>query len=474
VEPVMSGLKKKSGVGSQLLKRMNAQHAVLPIGGKTRVATWGDDPEFPGYRTIIRFSSFDDFRALHDKYRRKYQANGKSKSIGMGTWWLAQPGRRQYDDGLRFMPERDEKVVNETLNLWRGFAVVARKPAGTSGAAGCKLFLDHGLTVICSSNEDHFDYLMKREAFIAQRRTRSEVAVGLRTEVEGTGKGFWCRTLNRLYGTHAMQVQKPEHVTGKHNKHLEVLLRLTADEALFALDPRHRNALYSLITEPTNTIEPKFVDSYSARNFVNIDVISNARHFLPVSGTARRFFVPSVSSERANDHDYFRTILAQLNDGGYEALLWHLLHEIDIRDFNVRAVPKTAALAEQASYSRNGVELLVETACNEGRVPCQHEQWPGFSDCAGQGKQRGFDYFVDHHSDHELRRLGALAVKRKLRSDWGCKTGKASRRTFGRQRTHGILWPPLPELRARFEARFGKQKWLRLLLDDSQEAWAVT
>src|SRR5262249_30612687 len=175
---------------------------------------------------------FDDFRALHDKYRLKYQANGKTKSIGMGTWWLAQPGRRQYDGGMRFMPERDEDVVDE------------------------------------------------------------------------------------------------------------------------------------------------------------------------------------------------------------------------------------------------GIELLVETACNEGRVPCQHQRWPGFSDCAGQDKQRGFDYFVDHHSDHELRRLGALAVKRKLKSDWGCKTGKASRRTFGRQRTHGILWPPLPELRARFQARFGKQKWLRPLLDEWQEARA--
>ena len=49
-----------------------------------------------------------------------------------------------------------------------------------------------------------------------------------------------------------MQVQKPEHVIGKHNKHLENLLRLTADEALFARDPRHRNALYDLITEPTH------------------------------------------------------------------------------------------------------------------------------------------------------------------------------------------------------------------------------
>ena len=178
-------------------------------------------------------------------------------TVGRGSWWIGHPGRRQYDNGMRFMPERDEDVVNDTLNLWHGFGVPARKPEGKSGAAGCKLFLDHGLKIICSGNEEHFDYLMKREAFIAQRRTRSEIAVALRTEEEGTGKGFWCRTLNRLYGVHAMQVQKPEHVIGKHNKHLEVLLRLTADEALFVGDPRHRNALFGLITEPTITIEPK-------------------------------------------------------------------------------------------------------------------------------------------------------------------------------------------------------------------------
>ena len=90
-----------------------------------------------------------------------------------------------------------------------------------SGAAGCKRFLDHGLKVICSGNAEHYDYLIKREAFIAQKRTRSEIAVGLQTEVEGTGKGFWCRNINRLYGNHAMEVQNPEHVVGKHNTHLE-------------------------------------------------------------------------------------------------------------------------------------------------------------------------------------------------------------------------------------------------------------
>jgi hypothetical protein len=52
---------------------MNEKHCVLPIGGKTRVATWDNDPEFPGHRTIAMFSSLSDFKALKDKYRHSYQ-----------------------------------------------------------------------------------------------------------------------------------------------------------------------------------------------------------------------------------------------------------------------------------------------------------------------------------------------------------------------------------------------------------------
>ena len=445
------------------LQEMNAKYCVLPIGGKTRVVTFGDDPDFPGQQTMLMVSPLSDFRALHDKYRMTIMVDGKTKTIGVGTWWIRNPQRRQYDGGMKFMPDRDEAVVNGTLNMWKGFSVQPEKPNGKSAARRCKLFLEHARKVICSGDEEHYDYLIKREAFIAQRRIRSEIALALQTAAEGTGKGFYCRTLNHLYGQHAMQVRNPEHVTGKHNPHLESLLRLTADEALFAGDPRHRNALYNLITEPHITVEPKFVNAYNTNNFLNIDTISNADHFIPVSGTARRFFAPRVSAERASDHAYFGKIDDQLiNEGGYAALLSHFLYEIDVRDFNVRAVPKTAALAEQAAYSRKGIDLLVEQACSEAIVPCPQPGHPQVSDCSGD---RGFDWFIEHHNDKELAYMGPLMVKRRLVNEWGCITGKAARKQTAGVRQNGIVWPPLQELRARFEEKHGTQEWLRTAYD---------
>jgi hypothetical protein len=420
------------------LFEMNEKFCVLPIGGKTRVVTFGDDPDFPGHRAILMSSPVSDFKSLHIK---PYAFKGKDKQghdirveVPEGAWWISNPHRRQFDGGMRFVPSCDEDVVNDnTLNLWRGFAVAARKPDGKSGKAGCSLFLEHGLKIICSGNEAHFSYLIKREAFIAQRRTRSEIAAGFHTKAEGTGKGFWEKTLNHLYGAHAMQVTKPEHVVGKHNKHLETLLRLTADEALFANDPRHRNALYGLITEDYLTIEPKNVDAYPAKSHINIDVTSNADHFLHASATARRMFIPTVSQDRASDHEYFRKMEAQLHDGGYEALLYHLLHEIDISDFNVRDVPKTAALREQADYSRKGVDGLVERMLMDGVVMCSVAGAPDFcvtSDIPvsrGYGGLVGFDNWVDTKAPPDLRQLGPTRIKAILKNEWGCVTHKRIR-----------------------------------------------
>jgi hypothetical protein len=212
------------------------------------------------------------------------------------------------------MPRHDGDAGNR-LNLWNGFGVKPIKPDGTSGEAGCKKFLDFMLEIICNGNEEHFDYLLKREAIILQRRIRSEIALGLRTKEEGCGKSFYEATMGRLLGNHSMQITNPKHIVGAFNPHLETLLRLTADEALFVGSHEHRNALFGLITEAKLTIEPKGCGVYTADSFLNISITSNADHFLPVSGTARRFFIPTVSTARMQDFAYFNDLKANLEDG---------------------------------------------------------------------------------------------------------------------------------------------------------------
>jgi hypothetical protein len=455
--------------GESDVDRLNKLHAVLPIGGKTRVVTFGELVDFPGRETIVMTQTPGDFKALHNKYRHTWpDKEGELKSSPLGNYWINSQQRRQYDGGMAFMPQLDA-VVGNRLNLWNGFGVKPIKPDGKSGAAGCQLFLDFMRVVICSGDEATFDYLRKREAHILQKRTRSEVALGLHTEEEGCGKGFYEKTMGHLLGHHAMQVSNPKHIVGAFNPHLETLLRLTADEALFVGSHEHRNALFGLITEPKLTIEPKGCGVYQADSFLNLSITSNATHFLPVSGTARRFLIPRVSTIHMQNFAYFNAIQSQLDDGGYEALLYHFLHEVDLADFNVRLVPQTEALREQRNHSLVPLEAwwceLLETGTLMGADPVAphravsnaYQRLVEVDGRFGTAQSR----YVNQLGIYDQARL----IEPRLRNHTGDHKLAAHLTAMGGDNTKKVLrrrgWtlPPLPVCRATWETRYPGWPW---------------
>jgi hypothetical protein len=468
LDDIIASAVKKFGTEKQKanedVERLNRTHAVLPIGGKTRVVTFGELEEFPDRETIVMTQTLDDFKALHNKYRHHFlNEKGETLTRPLGSHWISSPKRRQYDGGMAFMPGRDGDFGSK-LNLWRGFGFKVIKPEpGSRGETGCKKFLDFMRDIICSGNEEHFEYLLRREALVFQKRSRSEIALGLRTKEEGCGKGFYEYVMGHLLGSHSMQVTNPKHIIGNFNPHLETLLRLTADEALFVGSHEHRNALFGLITEPKLTIEPKGCGVYQADSYLNISITSNAEHFLPVSGTARRFFVPTVSTARMQDHTYFGELESDLEAGGYEALLYYFLHEVDLKDFNVRAVPNTAGLKEQRDQSLKPLEAWWVELLETGTLMGSDQSHPN---CAVSGTymrelksgehfrhvtQRGlYDQarmveprLKSNHSDHKLGHHLA---------EMGCVNGKVLQR-------RGWAFPPLVECREAWEKRYPGWKW---------------
>jgi hypothetical protein len=460
------------------IDRLNKIHAVLPIGDKTRVVTFGEMEEFPGRETIVMTQTLGDFQALINRYRHAFRdpKSGEEKKVPLGTYWIQSPDRRQYDGGMEFMPQRDGDFGNK-LNLWRGFGVKPIKPApGSKAETGCKMFLDFMKDIICSGNEEDFQYLLKREATILQKKIRSEIALGLRTTEEGCGKGFYEKVMGRLLGSHSMQVTNPKHIIGNFNPHLQTLVRLTADEALFVGNHEHRNALFGLITEPKLTIEPKGCSAYQADNYLNMSILSNSDHFVPVSGTARRFFIPTVSAARKQDVVFFGEMEAALDAGGYGALLYYFLNDVDLKDFNVRKVPQTAGLREQRDQSLEPLDLwwveLLETGMLMGSDVFQPNKAVsnaydrrvllGTTKVAVDG-----DIVQTPHYRH-VRQLGlydqarTMVPKLKNTSDTALgahltKMGCDNKKKVSRQR--GWTFPPLEECRAAWLKRYPSWNW---------------
>ena len=100
-----------------VIEEMNRQHAVMPVGDKLRVVTFGLDDEFPGRETIVNSMGRDDFKALHNNRRYEFtDAKGKPHSIPLGDFWWNSTARRQHTGGQAFMPHHDERVVGNKLN----------------------------------------------------------------------------------------------------------------------------------------------------------------------------------------------------------------------------------------------------------------------------------------------------------------------------------------------------------------------
>jgi len=369
------------------------------------------------------------------------------KWVKLADWWLCHLKRTQYE-GVRYMPYDDRDVVNGYRNLWTGFAVLP-----TKGEKHLSL-LEHVKRNICRNNEEHYNYLIGWSAFAIQnRREKTGVAVVLKSEGEGTGKGTWLTYLGRLYGKHYRHVTQPEHLVGKFNAHLQACSFVFADEAFFAGDRRHESVLKTVITENEIQVEPKGLDLLSVPNFMNVALASNKSFVVPAGPTSRRYFVLDVAEDNMQDSEFFAKIRDDMDKHGGRSHLLHYLLTYDLTGFDVRKVPVTDALKEQRAHSRKGIDSLVETVARNGVLPFAHYKKPSWAVTSGARANGGFwAHCRDTYPD--LKFSTPENMMRDLRDKWGCD----SRSTGGR---NYCIFPVLSELRRRFDKHHGKQDWTR-------------
>jgi hypothetical protein len=420
------------------LAEMNADHAVVKIGGKTRVMSFEESAAFRGCKVPV-FSSVSDFCAYHLKRKKKIETDKGTKIVGIGKWWIDHADRQQYA-GVVYAPG---ETLSNVYNLWTGFSCKPIK-------GGCGRYLEHLRENVCSGDDHHYDYFLNWMARGVQYPGQpGEVAVVMRGR-EGVGKGEAAKQYGQLFGPHFLHVWHSGHLTGHFNAHLQQCSVLLADEAFFAGDRSHESTLKALITEGTLLIEPKGVDPFSVRNCVHLIMASNADWVIPAGADARRFFVVDVAAHRMQDTDYFGAIAREMDNGGREALL-DLLLERDLCEFDVRKVPQTAALLDQKARSRRDIDLLIEIIAHDGVVPAGHRTLAKVAITSGEAEAKGFHAEARIHVP-SLKHMSPPVIVKQLKTDWGCKIWESNGRC-------GIEFPDLADLRARFEKKHGAQEW---------------
>lgn len=371
---------------TDLVDRFGETHALVITGSECIVV---EETHNPRGETETRFFSPAALRLFHG---HENILIGK-KEVNVVDVWVSAPTTRRYN-WLVFNPNSGGHQLNGTnvYNLWRGYSVNPVK-------GDCSRYLNHIKEVICSGDEDYYEWVMAFLANIVQHPTRRPgVSLVLRGD-EGIGKGKFVNWFGKLFGPHYVQVSQPSQLIGRFNNHMKDKLVVFADEAFWAGDKAGQGALNRLITEPTQVIEPKGVDPFTVDNYVHLIIASNHDWVVPANFSARRFTVLDVSDAHARDRKYFGALDREMENGGLEALLYELQHWKYDLDALARVLD-TDALAEQKLASNPVLgwwEEVLDRGYQIHTLAKKHRMWQEllaknevYEDYSNYCKKRGF------------------------------------------------------------------------------------
>ncbi|MCL5875359.1 MAG: DUF5906 domain-containing protein [Candidatus Dependentiae bacterium] len=244
--------------------------------------------------------------------------------------WLNSPKRRKYSN-IVFDPSG--KFDKKYYNIWRGFARSAKQ-------GDCLKYWNHVFEIICNDDKETYTYLRKWLAYVFQRPDVVHTAVVL-CGLQGVGKNTFVDPLGVLLGSHYAPLSNISELISNFNFHLKNAVLIHANEALWGGHKKDIGTIKAMITERMCLIEGKGKDRIVVPNFKHIILSSNEDWPVHLDPDDRRFLVLNVSDKRKEDKAYFGAIHHEMENGGYEALLYDLLNE-DISNYDPRTLPSNS------------------------------------------------------------------------------------------------------------------------------------
>lgn len=431
------------------LAEINREYAVVMVGGKCCILK-ENCCSLTG-KVSITLLTPNDFRHFFANKMVEIDTEKGKKEISVSKAWMESGNRRQYD-GIIFDPA-GKYLDSKKYNMFQGLPIKPIK-------GNCSLMLQHILNVICSGNEQHYKYLLCWFARCIQQPggQRPGVAIVLRGG-QGVGKGKAVNPFGELFGAHYLHITSGSQLTGRFNQHLASGILVFSDEGVWGGDKVAEGVLKGLITEGTLFVEPKGKDCYTVDNHVNLIIASNSKWVTPAGMGERRFFVLDVSDCHMQDKVYFKALTDELENGGQEAFMYHLLNEVDVDEVDLRSPPRTAGLFDQQLRTMRSIEKWWYQLLCDGGFPDvvidEHDklvvrpgtlgEWPSWYST----EDLHFAYREYARANHDRYADDRMAFTKELIKL--CPGLASFRKTSGSNRQSGLSIPVLSECRTAFE-----------------------
>ena len=248
------------------------------------------------------------------------------KTVSYAQLWLKYVDKRSWDQFV-FDPsyEFDPNLMRKgDFNRWPGFATKPKK-------GNCWLFLRFVKDIICAGNKKHYRWLL---AWLAQIVQHPEFKPGTAVVLigkKGAGKSFFGKKIRKLFGEEiCFKTPKRDDLFGNWSDHLENKILVQLEEAIWAGNKQEMSELNELITGETQSIQTRFKSAKQSQSYMRFLLNANPgdgtkNWVFPATFDERRYSAFYVSEAQMNRKvEYFDPIDEQLENGGYEALMYFL------------------------------------------------------------------------------------------------------------------------------------------------------
>jgi hypothetical protein len=349
-----------NGPSDPVVREMNERFGILTHGRKTMVIVKNGDrtEEDEGLVWLSKESFLDRVGA---ETFTVDDGRGNTRGVPKAKHWLKH-ARASHYHRLIFDPSELPGHNGKDWNLWNGFAV---EPVPGSWAK----LQDHILTNICQGDQELADWLLNWMALGIQQPADVIGTAPVLRGRPGTGKGLLANAYGRLWGVHYTTITHHEQVSGRFNAHLVGKRFVFIDEGIFGGNRRDAGVVKTRVTEPWIMLEAKGVDPMRMRNRMIFMVASNEESVVPADLWDRRWQMFEVGDARREDREYFGGIVAELDQGGYSAMLYDLLHCDVSAGLDPRRTIKTEALFDQILRAQGPEVKYLHQILDAGALP---------------------------------------------------------------------------------------------------------
>lgn len=292
---------------------------------------------------------------------------------GAVDYWLQSPDRRTVlASDVVFDPSG--RIGAHQINLHRGMAF---KPV--DGDCSKLLALLHWL---CGEDDRVFDWVLKWASYPLQHLGAKMATSVVMHGHEGTGKNLFWGAISKIYGKYGGIITQFQ-LESRFNDWISRKQFVVANEVVTRMELKHMvGYLKNLITEPRIPIETKNMPGREEDNHMQLVFLSNELRPLHISPGDRRHML--IKTPEAQDKQYYAAVKCEIDAGGVEALFYHLLHNVELGDFNEHTKPiMTAAKHDVIEMGLSSTQLFWQEM-HEGLVPLP------YGPCLSQDLYRGY------------------------------------------------------------------------------------